>query len=111
VQQRRQQRAITRLEPHLLGAQLPFQHRELMAQREESRRGESHPPPLAEPCVSLSAYTVGLHGSHRPAGRFGAEAPVGEQPWERREASAISSRARCGRRRSRLYLRMAQRTR
>ena len=25
---------------------------------EESRRGESHPPPLAEPCGSLSAYTA-----------------------------------------------------
>src|SRR5205823_10746970 len=25
---------------------------------EESRRGESHPPPLAEPCVNLSAYTA-----------------------------------------------------
>src|SRR6266487_1273634 len=24
----------------------------------ESRRGESHPPPLAEPCGSLSAYTA-----------------------------------------------------
>ncbi len=25
---------------------------------QESRRGESHPPPLAEPCGSLSAYTA-----------------------------------------------------
>jgi hypothetical protein len=25
---------------------------------EESRRGESRPPPLAEPCGSLSAYTA-----------------------------------------------------
>jgi hypothetical protein len=24
----------------------------------ESRRGESHPPPLAEPCLNLSAYTA-----------------------------------------------------
>jgi hypothetical protein len=27
-------------------------------QDKESRRGESHPPPLAEPCGSLSAYTA-----------------------------------------------------
>jgi DNA-binding NarL/FixJ family response regulator len=25
---------------------------------QESRRGESHPPPLAEPCLNLSAYTA-----------------------------------------------------
>jgi hypothetical protein len=26
--------------------------------RRVSRRGDSHPPPLAEPCGSLSAYTA-----------------------------------------------------
>ena len=30
----------------------------LKARDEESRRGESRPPPLAEPCGSLSAYTA-----------------------------------------------------
>ena len=30
----------------------------LKPDHEESRRGESHPPPLAEPCGSLSAYTA-----------------------------------------------------
>jgi hypothetical protein len=34
VQQRRQERPITGIEPHLLGAQLPLQHRKLMPQRE-----------------------------------------------------------------------------
>jgi hypothetical protein len=35
VQQRSQERPITRVEPHLLGAQLPFQHSELVAQRQD----------------------------------------------------------------------------
>jgi len=30
----------------------------LKTDNEESRRGESRPPPLAEPCGSLSAYTA-----------------------------------------------------
>jgi hypothetical protein len=32
VQQGRQERPIARVEPHLLGAQLALQHRDLMAQ-------------------------------------------------------------------------------
>jgi hypothetical protein len=107
VQQRGQPHPIGRCEPDLPPVELTLHHAELVAQRQESRRGESHPPPLAEPCVSLSAYTA-------PIAR-----PTGVRPkrqWansrgDRREASAISSRARCGRRRSRLYLRVAQRTR
>src|SRR5262245_54366856 len=76
-------------------------------EQKESRRGESHPPPLAEPCVNLSAYTApivqppGLRPKRQWANSLG----------DRREASAINSLARCSRRRSRRYLRMAQRTR
>jgi hypothetical protein len=86
---------------------LSAKHGELVAQHRESRRGESHPPPLAEPCVSLSAYTAPMA---RPAG-VRPKRQWANSRGERREASAISSRARCWRRRSRLYLRMAQRTR
>ena len=34
--------------------------------QESSRRGESHPPALAEPCVSLSAHTAPVA---QPSGR------------------------------------------
>jgi len=74
---------------------------------EESRRGESHPPPLAEPCVNLSAYTAPIV---QPPG-FKPMRQWANSCGDRREASASSSRARFSRRRSRLYLRMAQRTR
>ena len=37
---------------------LSAQDRNLMAQHQVSRRRESHPPPLAEPCGSLSAHTA-----------------------------------------------------
>jgi hypothetical protein len=74
---------------------------------EESRRGESHPPPLAEPCVNLSAYTAPIV---QPPG-FKPMRQWANNCGDRREASASSSPARFSRRRSRLYLRMAQRTR
>jgi hypothetical protein len=35
MEQGRQERPISRVEPHLLGAQLPLQHRELVAQRQD----------------------------------------------------------------------------
>ena len=69
--------------------------------------GGSHPPPLAEPCVNLSAYTAPIV---QPPG-FKPMRQWANNCGDRREASASSSRARCSRRRSRLYLRMAQRTR
>jgi hypothetical protein len=56
---------------------------------------------------TLSAYTAPIA---RPAG-VRPKRQWANSRGERREASAISSRARCWRRRSRLYLRMAQRTR
>jgi len=43
----------------------------------ESRRGKSHPPPLAEPCGSLSAYTAPIASQ-----QVEAESPVGEQAWK-----------------------------
>ena len=74
---------------------------------EESRRREFHPPPLAEPGVNLSTHRApivqppGLRPTRQWANSRG----------DRRETSASSSPARLSRRRSRLYLRMAQRTR
>src|SRR5207248_7875349 len=73
----------------------------------ESRRREFHPPPLAEPGVNLSTHRApivqppGLRPTRQWANSRG----------DRRETSASSSPARLSRRRSRLYLRMAQRTR
>src|SRR6266511_1816864 len=74
---------------------------------EESRRGESHPPPLAEPCVNLSAYTAPIV---QPPG-FKPMRQWANNCGDRREASASNCPARFSRRRNRLYLRMAQRTR
>src|SRR5205807_10221701 len=73
---------------------------------EESRRREFHPPPLAEPGVNLSTHRApivqppGLRPTRQWANSRG----------DRRETSASSSPARLSRRRSRLYLRMVQRT-
>ena len=79
----------------------------LEAHDEESRRGESHPPPLAEPCVNLSVYTAPIV---QPPG-LRPKRQCANSRGDRREASAINSPARFSRRRNRLYLRIAQRTR
>lgn len=73
----------------------------------ESRREESHLPPLAEPCLNLSAYTAPIV---QPPG-LRPKRQCANSRGDRREASAINSPARFSRRRNRLYLRMAQRTR
>src|SRR3954468_9820798 len=73
---------------------------------EVSRRRESHPPPLAEPCGSLSAHTApiaqpsGLRPNRQWANMLGY----------RRAVPASSSPARFSRRRSRLYFWQAQPT-
>src|SRR5450755_2776807 len=78
--------------------------------RQESRPGESAggiAPPAARRTVRKP---LGLHGSHRPAIRFEAEAPVSEQA--RRASSDADQEKPCPflAWRSRLNLRMAQRT-
>src|SRR5664279_2706604 len=84
-------------------------HRNLQSRswRTESRRGESHPPPLAEPCGSLSAYTApiaqpsGLRPKRQCANKLG----------KRLATPARNCFACRSRRRSHLYFRQAQRTR
>src|SRR5215204_2109337 len=83
--------------------------RTAVAQRNQaSRRGESHPPALTEPDVSLAAHPAptirqlsGRTPSSQCANRFGS----------RRAMPAMSLRARPVWKRSRLYLRMAHLTR
>ncbi len=70
-----------------------------------SRRGESHPPALSEPCLNLSAYTAPIV---QPPG-LRPKRQCANSRGDRREAPAINSPARFSRRRNRLYLRMAQR--
>ncbi len=58
-------------------ANLALQDQQVVPEREVSRRRESHPPPLAEPCGSLSAHTApivqpsGLRPNRQWANRFG----------------------------------------
>ena len=72
--------------------------------QQESRRGESHPPALAEPGVNLSAHGAPIvQRSGRTPNRQWAN-----RPGCRLATSARNLRARRGRRRSRLYFRMAR---
>ncbi len=74
---------------------------------EESRRGESHPPPLAEPDLSLSAHPAPIA---QPSGR--APSRQCANRWgDRRAISASHAIARRSRRLSRLYFRQAHRIR
>jgi hypothetical protein len=89
------------------GPALALKHSDPVTHDQVSRRRESHPPPLAEPCRSLSAHTApivqpsGLTPNRQWANRFGY----------RRAVAASSSRAFFSRRRSRLNFRHAHRTR
>ena len=73
---------------------------------EESRRGESHPPALAEPGVNLSAHRAPIV---QPSGRTPNRQWANRPGW-RLAMPAMNLRARPGRRRKRLYFRMAHLT-
>src|SRR5947199_1653769 len=70
---------------------------------QESRRGGSHPPALAEPGVNLSAHRAPIV---QPSGRS-PQRQCANRPGWRRETSAMNRRARPLWRRKRLYFRMA----
>src|SRR4051812_16420592 len=72
-----------------------------------SRRGESHPPALAEPGVNLSAHRAPIV---QPSGRTPRRQCANRPGW-RLATSAMNLRARPLWRRSRLYFRMAHRAR
>src|SRR6266498_722954 len=74
---------------------------------EESRRGESHPPPLAEPDLNLSAHPAPIA---QPSGRAPSR-QCANRRGDRRAISASHAIARRSRRLSRLYFRQAHRTR
>jgi hypothetical protein len=74
---------------------------------EESRRRESHPPPLAEPGVSLSAHRAPIA---QPSGRA-PNRQCANRPGVRRATSASHAMARRSRRRNRLNFRQAHRAR
>ena len=105
--QQRQSRPVRPRQTRMGARPLALCHSKLVAQHEVSRRRESHPPPLAEPCGSLSAHTApivqpsGLTPNRQWANRSGY----------RRAVAASSSRALVSRRRSRLNFRHAHRTR
>lgn len=90
-----------------LGDVFGFGFRSGEPEKGASRRGESRPPALSEPCLNLSAYTAPIV---QPPG-LRPKRQCANSRGDRREASAINSPARFSRRRNRLYLRMAQRTR
>jgi fatty-acyl-CoA synthase len=82
-----------------------YQH-PAVADVQESRRGEFHPPPLAEPGVSLSAHRAPIA---QPSGRTSRQC-ANRSGWRR--ATPTSHRcARCLCPRRPLNFRMAQRTR
>jgi hypothetical protein len=85
----------------------PPLERLLCGRRGLSRRGESHPPALAEPGVNLSTHRAPIV---QPSGH------TPKRQWANRPGSRLKTRARnlralAGWRRNRLYFRMAQRTR
>ena len=75
--------------------------------REESRRGESHPPALAEPDLNVSAHPAPIV---QPHGRTPKRQWANSPGW-RRATSARNLRARARWRNSRLYFQAAHRTR
>jgi hypothetical protein len=75
--------------------------------QQESRRRESHPPPLAEPGVSLSAHRAPIA---QPSGRA-PNRQCANRPGVRRATSASHAMARRSRRRNRLNFRQAHRAR
>src|SRR5215207_4200305 len=107
-------------EPGLVGMQLQPELREpfakvgeeppcvglpLKAHGEESRRRESHPPPLAEPDVNLSTHPAPIA---QPSGRA-PKPQCANSRGARRATSASHAMARRSRRRSRLNFRQAHR--
>src|SRR6266498_1611937 len=76
-------------------------------QAPESRRGESHPPPLAEPDLNVSAHPAPIAQPSRRA----PSRQCANRRGDRRAISASHAIARRSRRLSRLYFRQAHRTR
>src|SRR5215471_13334279 len=110
-------------DPRLVGMQLKAKVRESVAQlrqeplcfipvlescHEVSRPGEFHPQALAEPYVNVSAHTA---PSIRPPGRWPNRCQWANNLGSRPATSTSQCAARRWCRRSRLYFRMAQRTR